>query len=303
MRHTFYLVILLSLIVSSCNDGNIITIAFDFDNTFKSCGNLVFYNTKDDPAESLSLKITSPALTLEDLLMVGTDNTLITEATINGSTNTFNYRSYSTLPTDLFCNDVPPSDIKITKDLESTSGTAVITTVLTEDDKDGVPAALEDINGDGKLTNDDDTDKDGIPDYKDIDDDGDNVLTKDENPDPNGDGLLDDAQDTDGDGTPDYLDPDDDGDGILTRDEENYSQDQNPANDVTNSDIGPDYLNPGVLTQVAATKYREHTIYKTYVISLVINNISLPNISQDVFDFGTLEDASLSTSIKITPPF
>ncbi len=302
MRHTFYLVILLSLISLSCNDGNIITIAFDFDNTFKSCGNLVFYNTKTDPAESLSLKITSPALTLEDLLTVGSDNTLLTTVTINGSTNTFNYRSYSTLPTDLFCNDVPPSNIKITKDLESTSGTAVITTVLTEDDKDGVSAILEDINGNGDLT-DDDTDGDGIPNYLDADDDGDNILTKDEKPDPNANGLLDDAQDSDNDGIADYLDADDDGDGTLTRDEENFSQDQNPANDVTNSDIGADYLNPEVSTQVPATKYREHTIYETYAISMVINNISLPNISQDVFDFGTLEDSLLATSRKTTPPF
>ena len=113
----------------------------------------------------------------------------------------------------------------------------IINTVLTEDDNDGIPAALEDINGNGNL-DDDDTDGDGIPNYIDVDDDGDNILTKDENPDPNGDGILDDAQDTDGDGIPDYLDNDDDGDGVLTRDEENQSQDQNPANDITNSDVG-----------------------------------------------------------------
>ena len=56
-----------------------------------------------------------------------------------------------------------------------------------------------------------------------------NILTKNENPDPNGDNDLSDAQDTDGDGTPDYLDADDDGDGVLTRDEESILQNQNPA--------------------------------------------------------------------------
>ncbi len=303
MRRSLLIVIIISLASTfSCNDGDIITIALDFDDTFESCGNLVFFNTKNDPAESLSIKITSPALTLNDLLKVGADKTLTTTRTINGTSNTFNYRSYADLVSNLFCNDIPPSDIIITNDLESTSGTIVITTKLTEDDNDGILAALEDINGNGDL-NDDDTDGDGIPNYLDIDDDGDNILTRDEKPDPNKTGTLNDAQDTDGDGIPDYLDADDDGDGTLTHDEENYSQDQNPANDVTNSDVGPDYLNPEVFSLVPATAYREHTIYQTYVITLVINNISLPNLSQDVFDFGTLNNSALSTSRKLTPDF
>lgn len=303
MRNKIFTAILLSLFATfSCDDGDIITISLDFDDSFESCGELVFFNTKSDPAESLSLQITSPSLTLDDLLQVGPDNTLITTVTINGSSNTFNYRSYVDLPSNLFCNDIPPSDIKITNDLESTVGSATITTTLTEDDDDGIAAALEDINGNGDLT-DDDTDGDGIPNYLDIDDDGDNINTLDEKPDPNNDDLIDDAQDTDGDGIPDYLDDDDDGDGTLTRDEENNTQDQNPANDVTNSDIGADYLNPEVSTQVAATAYRPHTIKETYVIDIVINNISLPNISQDVLDFGSLVNSALSSSRTITPDF
>jgi hypothetical protein len=304
MQKSFFIVIILSLLTTfSCNDGDVITVEFDFGDTFESCGDLVFYKTKKDPAESLSLQITSPALTLADLLNVGTDNTLTTTRTINGSSNTFNYRSYASLPSNLFCNDIPPSDIQITNDLESTSGTATFTTTLTEDDNDGIEASLEDINGNGDLT-DDDTDGDGTPNYLDIDDDGDNILTSNENPDPNGDGLLDDAQDTDGDGTPDYLDNDDDGDGTLTRDEENMTtKDQNPANDVTNSDAGADYLNPEVSDYLAATAYRVHTIKQTYVVSLVITNISLPNLYQEELDFGRLNDSALSKVVSFTPDF
>lgn len=300
MRNTFFIIIILSLLVPySCNDGDVITVEFNFGDTFVSCpgvNDLVFYKTKKDPSESLSLLIKK--FTLEQILSFkGTDTTIT-------KTGTFNYRTYSntTLPSGLFCSDIPSSEIKITNDSESSSD-ATITASFSEDDKDGIPAELEDVNGDGKLTIEDDTDGDGIPNYKDIDDDGDNVLTKDENPDPNKDGILDDAQDTDGDGIPDYLDPDDDGDGILTRDEENISQDQNPANDVTNIDVGADYLNPEVKTTVAATAYRKHTYSQTYVVTLVIENISLRNISQDLLDFGTLEDSSLSKTITETPPF
>jgi len=248
----------------------------------------------------LSLKIES--LTLDDVLNVGSDNSLILTHTINGSSNTFNFRSYNTAPTNLFCNDVPPSNIQIIQDLESTTGTATITTVLTEDDNDGIPAELEDINGNGNL-DDDDTDGDGIPNYLDDDDDGDNVRTISENPDPNNDDSLEDAQDTNGDGIPDYLDDDDDGDGVLTRDEENASQDQNPTNDVTNNAIGPDYLNDEISSTVPATAYREHIIQQSYEVSLVITNLQLPNITQDVFDFGTLNDSATTSSRTETPEF
>jgi hypothetical protein len=47
-------------------------------------------------------------------------------------------------------------------------------------DNDGIPTYLEDIDGDGYITAADDTDGDGIWDFRDIDDDGDQILTKNE---------------------------------------------------------------------------------------------------------------------------
>ena len=64
---------------------------------------------------------------------------------------------------------------------------------------------FEDLNGDGILAN-DDTDADGTPNYLDNDDDGDGLLTINENADPNMDGNPADAADADMDGVPDYLD-------------------------------------------------------------------------------------------------
>ena len=306
MRQLFFIFLALSFLsLNSCDDGDIIDFVLDFDDTFEVCGDtdLVFYKTKNDPSESLSLKLNN--VTLNDILDV--DDLGVIEKTYTLSTsNPFNYRTYSntTLPSDLFCNAIPNSEVNITQDIESTSGTADLKTVLTEDDNDDVPANLEDRNGNDDLE-DDDTDGDGLPDYIDADDDGDNILTRNENPDPNGDGDLSDAQDTDEDGTPDYLDTDDDGDGIDTRDEENDSQDQNPANDITVSEFGPDYLNKDVANIGApiATAYRQHTITQTYVVTLIISDFDLELISVDVFDFGVLEDSSTSETRTVTPDF
>lgn len=304
MRRIFFLLLALFIVpIYSCDDGDVITVELDFGDTFKACegvSSLVFYKTKNDPSESLSIKING--LTIEDILEV--EDAVYEETFTLNANNPLNYRTYSNaiLPSDLFCNDVPNSEVIITQDIESTSGNVIIKTVLTEDDNDGIAAELEDRNGNGNYE-DDDTDGDGIPDYIDADDDGDNILTKNEDPDPNGDGILDDALDTDGDGTPDYLDADDDGDGVDTHDEENDSQDQNPANDITNAEIGADYLNPDVATEVLATAYREHNISQTYLVTLTVTQFDLTLISLDVLDFGVLEDSALSDTRKETPAF
>lgn len=91
-------------------------------------------------------------------------------------------------------------------------------------DEDNVPSFKEDIDGDKVLTN-DDTDDDNLFDFIDVDDDGDGVLTRNEDLEPDTD-LEDDRDgdgdptndigdgdptndDTDGDGIPNYLDEDD----------------------------------------------------------------------------------------------
>ena len=81
-------------------------------------------------------------------------------------------------------------------------------------DNDGIPSYKEDLNNDGEFTiadpeddtvTHDDTDGDSIPNYFDSDDDGDGVLTINEDIDGDGDPTND---DTDNDGTPNYLDAD-----------------------------------------------------------------------------------------------
>ena len=293
MRHTsFVLLILISLSFFTCNDGDIITVELEFDDEFSQCGetDLVFYKTIDDPSQSLSVLIED--LTFDELLEVDDDNTLTLE-----ESGTLNYRQYSNddlTADDLFCNDVPPSDVIITDDDES-DVEVTISTTLTEDDNDGVSTDIEGTTND--------TDGDGILDYLDQDDDGDNVLTEDENPDPDGDGDVSDAQDTDNDGIPDYLDDDDDGDGVLTRDEENESMDQNPGNDISDLNAGADYLNPDINSTVEATAYRAHTVYQTYEVIVTLTDVSLSDIYYETLSFGSLDDSDLTPTRTETPDF
>ena len=315
MRKIFS-VLLLSLFLFTCDDGDIIVVEFDFDDTFEVCDDLnLFYNLKDNPAEAFSLLLTSdPDYNSMDAILefdLSEDSVYATVVTsektfnLNGTTNRFNYRTFNTISSDYFCSDIPPSDIVLISDDESTTGTATITTTLVEDDNDGIPAWFEDRNGNGNL-DDDDTDNDGIPDYLDDDDDGDNVRTVAENPnfDEATQDLLD-PQDTDGDGIPDYLDDDDDGDDVLTRDEENDTQDQNPLNDRTEDNAPFDFLNPNVSETVAATAYREHTIHQTFTVSIELDNLVLSNVNFEntPLDFGTLENPATVSDRQLTPEF
>ncbi len=111
-------------------------------------------------------------------------------------------------------------------------------------DMDSVATALEDLNTDTNLAN-DDTDGDGIPNFIDNDDDGDLILTSVEYvfTDRTANSAV---LDTDADGIPNYLDNDDDGDGALTI-EEDYNNNNNPLDDDTNNDGQPDYLQDTVM--------------------------------------------------------
>ncbi|MFD2727695.1 hypothetical protein [Hyunsoonleella rubra] len=302
MRKLVVVFSILSLLLPmSCDDGDVFEVELDFENEYDACGesDLVLYKTKEDPTETLSVLITN--YTIAKAFDEDANDTI-------EKTGAFFYRTYGRpdLPSDLFCTNIPPANLNIATNETSSCGVTFIRT-LVEDDDDGIDPEFEDLNGNGNLE-DDDTDGDGIPNYLDEDDDGDNVFTKNENPDPNGDGDPADAQNTnsDQDELPDYLDPDDDGDGTLTRDEENDSQNQEPADDVTFPDVGPDYLNPSLSTKVDAKAYREHTIKQTYTLRMTVTEISLSILLQDSLDFGFFSGTkgfNLNNERTVTPTF
>lgn len=305
MRNLFYF-FGICLLLTSCNDGDVITLDIDFEDTFEYCGELILYKTKDEPSESLTIQLNA---TIDDFTELEDDNVLVNPSesfTLNETTNIFNYRTYSTtLPSSYFCQAITPN-VGIISDSYSNVGEVTITTELTEDDNDGIPADIEDANLDEDFdpsTEPTDTDEDGIPDYLDDDDDGDNVPTTTEKPNYSATTGFDNAQDTDEDTIPDYLDTDDDGDGVLTRDEENEVVNQDPTDDISEIDEGADYLNPNISSEVPASAYREHEIKQTFTIKATVENFDLLGlISQDYYDFGTLSPDETS-SRTLTPVF
>ncbi|TYA71676.1 hypothetical protein [Seonamhaeicola marinus] len=298
MRKFLLVLMSISLItINACDDGDIIDVNLDFDGDYEACNGvdgLTLFKIKEDPSESLSAFISG--LTINELFEVGDNDTL----KIDDRAIQFRYRTYNEASLgNIFCQDIPPN-VDITSDEQSDGSKIDILTSVIYDDNDGIASIDEDRNNDGNLEN-DDTDGDGVPDYKDFDDDGDNVATKDENPDPNGDGNLDDAQDTDGDGTPDYLDNDDDGDGVLTRDEEKGTpKNNNPADDEeTIVGGGLDYLNPNVTdVEAVATQYRTHTVSKTFFVRATIKDIDISTINQEVLNFGVLDSGFVPANLK-----
>lgn len=93
-----------------------------------------------------------------------------------------------------------------------------------------------------------DTDGDGTVDFRDADDDGDGLPSKDEDPDPNHDGNPDDARDTSGNGA-DYLNPDDDDDHVPTADERPGNKDRDTDLDGRPNHIDDDDDGDGIGTR------------------------------------------------------
>lgn len=146
-------------------------------------------------------------------------------------------------------------------------------------DSDGVIDADEDLNSNGNL-DDDDTDLDGIPNYLDDDDDGDNVDTIDEITNPNGRMALHSFIDTDLDTIENYLDNDDDGDLVLTIDED-YNNNGDPTDDDTNMNSVPDYLDADVALSVTDYILSNFSLFPNPandVLNIKLNNITNANL-------------------------
>ena len=288
MRKLSILFFCLTFLIQSCDDGDIITFELEFDQTLSLCGdtesdNYVIYDIKTDPNESLTLLFPSDATT--DLIFNPETTPYTDDLNINNNSVRFHYRTYNGDPSGLICEEIPDADVSITENYFASNGTVLTETTFTDDDEDGIPSELEDINGNGDLE-DDDTDGDLIPNYKDADDDNDNILTKAENPDPDDDGLIDDAQDSDGDTIPDYLDDDDDNDGVITRYEDENSN-MNLLDDFADGSVIFRYLDPDATEIFVNDNLNTNSFKRSITVTFIITDTDLEIINTDLIELGT----------------
>ncbi len=125
--------------LSSCNDGDILTVNLEFDKELSLCGdensnNYVIYDTKTDPNESLTFLF--PVSSANNLIFKPVDNPHTGDLDINNSSIKFNYRIYDGDPSGLICQEIPSSTVNITKDYTAEDGT--IEYISTYEDVDGV---------------------------------------------------------------------------------------------------------------------------------------------------------------------
>ncbi|MDB9993398.1 hypothetical protein OAE13_01775 [Flavobacteriaceae bacterium] len=293
MRKLFFIFIIFSLLFS-CNDGEIIVTDFNFETSnLNNCGGpgaYIFYNINNSlSAESISL-----ILETSDILFFESGTV---EYVLNGNTYVVDYRKYDGDITDsYFCSNIPPTSPGVSIEYLGASGIALLTTIVTRDDEDGIEEDPE-----SNL----DTDNDGLLNYFDNDDDGDNVPTVNEL----GAGFLSGDNefplDTDNDGIFDYLDIDDDGDTILTR-YEDANGDLDPTNDFTGTSDDPDYLTAAITNSNAIDQYRIHSYQITSDIELVINNLVLVNGSEEITKETMIlgnKSGVIDGTISVTPDF
>lgn len=258
-----FAILLCALGFVSCDNGDIIVTTFDLEESVLNLCSLgdqnVLYVTNDDGVyESMSLQLTGGNLeNIEEALSENPGESL--EINLNNN-NLLVYRIYDgEIGNDYFCRAVPPREPNVIDEYVTTEGTVRITTNYNDSgdgqdaDGDGIINIEEGMEPDARNNPDSeshqDTDEDGIPDFLDTDDDGDNVATTREN-------LVDAEEfvdetypDTDGDGVPNYLDPNDDGDDVNTRfevDPDDPNTWANPASYVLAEDGTPNYLNPEI---------------------------------------------------------
>jgi hypothetical protein len=293
MKKYFFL-LLVPILFQGCNDGDFIVTNFDFEDAqLQQCGdatNVVFFKINPQVNESISLNIpTSQELFIE----TGTQtfNLSTTESVVN-------YRGFDdTVTQSYYCNAIPATSPGVVLEYIGNSGIVRLISETTLDDFDGVDFVNSDeLSQEGFG----DFDGDGIPNYHDFDDDGDNVLTSQEI----GDDPLN-PRDTDLDGMPDYLDPDDDNDGILTI-YEDINQNLNPADDIATPGGLPNYLDPDLAIGVVIEAYKEHVYNRTSNGTIIIDNLVLVSTQEQIiietFTLGDIDQIRNET-IALTPEF
>ncbi|MCH4823351.1 hypothetical protein ML462_09200 [Gramella lutea] len=285
MKRLFFVATLMML-MTACDDGDITVTSFDFeDSNLSFCDgaskNVFYAINSQDVFESFSIEFDSNDLIIENGNPVPPEEGDTIEFTLNNNNRAL-YRIYnSELPSgndEYFCSVTPPSSPLVTEEWVSTGGNVLIFTDFGDlgGDMDADGDGLSNI--DENYLEEQDTDGDGIPDYLDIDDDGDNVTTRTERATDNDDPLNDDGErDHDEDGIPNYLDDDDDNDGVLTRLEVSEETGLDAPEQFTTAEGISNYLNRLQDDELEHDEYIPHNITRRYRYAVRINDLSMGN--------------------------
>ena len=278
--------ILIIIFSWSCDDGNIDVNEFDFEGisiSTQNCNAQIVFS-KINEQEALIIKVNSNQ---EDLFFEEPK----TFPLVNGGSQAIVYRIFDTKPTSTyFCQSIPPINPKVLSEWLG-SGILTLTTFKEKgDDNDGVDEANDLVESDPLY----DTDNDNIPNYIDQDDDGDGILTKNEDLDNDKDFTND---DTDNDGIPNYLDDDDDGDGTLTINES--------FTDDADNDTLPDYLDNDSTTPLTTPNLPiSNKYFIPYFTEFLIVNLELVKDGASMrfpnYNYGRTEN--LTKEIEETTP-
>lgn len=305
-----FLTFLAALSLASCDDGDLTLERLNFDDTAVEtpCGELLLFKIGDSRQESLMIELVGETTDIFTTIPSGGQ---AREYSINNSSVKALYRIFDgDVNRNYFCNAIPPTAPLVVEEWFATGGTVQITTSLEQDDNDNLPANLEGIvlNTDGTINREasQDTDGDGLPDYLDIDDDGDNVLTSEEIEITSTEIVF---IDTDEDGIPNYLDTDDDNDGVNTIDED-LNGDNNPANDIEPGNTEANYLiaSLNIPTSLPVSR-RNHNFIDTYTSNIaLIDGFQLINDGQEIkydvprYEFGTVTVEESTSEDTVNTP-
>ncbi|MDY8138977.1 hypothetical protein [Aquimarina sp. 2201CG5-10] len=124
--------ILISFFIISCSEGDLIEDNTNFTADLENCFNgndFVFYIVDTDIHQAFSLNFTSTSFSLD----TADPETPVT-ITLNSTSNLLIYRQFNSAidGASYFCSSIPPSDIMVTQELISESGTAEISYTLKE---------------------------------------------------------------------------------------------------------------------------------------------------------------------------
>jgi hypothetical protein len=119
MKKTILLLCLSIGLLSGCNDGDFDVPAFEFTEELHTCGTYVLYRTSASNTEAIIMTLSSSSLP-----KISGEKTLdLTE------TNSVSYRIFSeAIGSNYFCQDIPPVEPYILKELHASGGTIRIVT-------------------------------------------------------------------------------------------------------------------------------------------------------------------------------